>query len=178
MVDSRVVYTILVLMVVAQRIAELVLSRRNESWLREHGAVEVGAAHYRWMVLLHTSFLAACLGEVWLLNRAYDPRLAIVGVGILSVATMLRYWTIKTLGRRWTTRVICLPGADVVTTGPFRFLRHPNYLAVVTEILVLPLIHGAWLTASMFTALNLILLRTRVRVEEQALREHNDYPWR
>ena len=173
--DSRVAYTLLILLVVAQRVAELVRSSRNERWLWERGGVEAGAGHYRWMVLLHGAFLAACVAEVWLLGRVPGTSLSIVALVALALATTLRYSTIRTLGRRWTTRVICLPGAPVVTTGPFRFLKHPNYLAVITEIIALPLIHGAWLTASVFTLLNAILLRARVRVEEQALREHNDY---
>jgi len=173
--DSRIAYSLLILLVVAQRLVELVRSSRNERWLRAQGGVEAGAGHYRWMVLLHTAFLASCLAEVWLLDRAFEKWLSIAALVALVLATALRYSAIRTLGRRWTTRVICLPGAPVVTAGPFRFLRHPNYLAVIIEIIALPLIHGAWLTAGVFTTLNGVLLRTRVRVEEQALHEHGDY---
>ncbi len=173
--DSRLVYTALLLLVVAQRLVELAISSRHERWLRQRGGVEVGAGHYPWMVLLHTSFLIACAAEVWLLDRPLVRWRALLMLLLLGVATVLRYWTIRTLGRRWTTRVIFLPGANVVTTGPFRYLKHPNYLAVMIEIFALPVLHGAWLTALVFTLLNAVLLRTRVRLEEDALRRHSDY---
>ena len=172
---SVTLYCWLVAAVAGERGFELVLSRRNLRWAAQKGGVERGAGHYRWMVLSHTGLLLACPLEVWLLER---PFLFVVGVPalvLLVVSMSLRYWAVVSLGRRWNTRVVVLPGVPVVTSGPYRFLRHPNYLAVVLEVAALPLVHSAWVTAVVFTILNGLILRTRLRVEESTLRELADY---
>lgn len=169
--DSRALYTALVAAVALQRLAELAVSRRHERWLRARGAHEVGAGHYPWMVALHTAFLASCVLEVWLLSPPLRPPLAAAMLAVLAAATGLRYWALTTLGRRWTTRVLILPGAPRIEGGPYRFLAHPNYLAVVLEIAALPLVHGAWRTALGFTLANAALLTVRIREEERGLRE-------
>jgi methyltransferase len=169
-IDSRWLYTWLVGLVAAERAVELLIARRHNRWLAAHGGVELGAGHYRWMVLLHSGFLVACVAEVWLLARPLVPPLAASMLLVLVAAMSLRYWVIGTLGRRWTTRVICLPGEPLITTGPYRALRHPNYLAVVAEILALPLVHSAWLTALVFSVANAWVLRARIRVEDEGLR--------
>jgi len=112
--------------------------------------------------------------EVWVLGRPLIPPLAIAMVVLLLGAMALRYWVVATLGRRWTTRVLLLPGEPRITTGPFRFLNHPNYLAVVVEIAALPLVHTAWLTAVTYSILNAGLLRTRIAVEGMALQENEE----
>lgn len=167
--DSRVLYTLLVALVAAQRLAELAVSKRNERRLRERGAVEAGRGHYPWMVALHTAFLLSCLAEVWLVGRPWVPALAAAALAVLVAASALRFWTLRTLGSRWTTRVLVLPGEPPVVGGPYRHLRHPNYLAVVLEIAALPLVHTAWLTAVVFSAANGLLLAVRIRAEEAAL---------
>lgn len=167
--DSRVLYTLLVLLVAVQRLAELRVSRRNERRLRARGAVEAGAGHYPVMVGLHAAFLVACVVEVRLLGRPFLPLLGVPALGVLLAAQGLRYWTLATLGERWTTRVLVPPGEPLVAAGPFRYLRHPNYLAVVLEILALPLVHTAWLTALVFSLANAALLRVRIEAEERAL---------
>ena len=169
-IDSRVAYTIFIAVVALQRLLELAVSRRNLKKLRDRGGHEVGREHYPWMVALHSAFLAACVAEVWLLERPWHLTAAIVWLLVLAAAEGLRWWTLRTLGDRWTTRVMAVPGEPLVTTGPYRWLRHPNYLVVVLELLVIPMIHGAWLTAVVFGFANLILLRQRIRVEEDALR--------
>ena len=121
------------------------------------------------MVTLHTLFLASCVAEVFLLEREFEPRAAGAMLLLLGAATALRYWTISTLGERWTTKVLVRPGVPLVGGGPYRFLRHPNYLAVVVEIVALPLVHGAWLTAVVFSVANAILLIVRIRTENAAL---------
>jgi methyltransferase len=168
-IDSRVLYTALVLAVAAARLAELRLASRNRRWLLARGAVEAGAGHYPAMVALHAVWLAACPAEVWLLRRPLVPPLAAAMLVLLAGAMALRYWVIRTLGDRWTTRILVLPGAPRIESGPFRHLRHPNYLAVALEILALPLVHTAWFTAAVSTAANAALMAVRIPAEERAL---------
>jgi methyltransferase len=170
-VDSRILYTVLIGCVAAQRLLELRLSRRHLRALLARGGFEAAPRHYRAMVTLHGAFLAACLLEVWLLHRPLRPLLAAAMAALLAAAAALRVWAIATLGERWTTRIVCLPGAPRVVAGPYRFLRHPNYLAVVVEMAALPLLHGAWLTAVAFSAANAVLLAVRIPAEEAALRQ-------
>lgn len=167
--DSRVLYTLLVLLVVGERLIELAISRRHERRLRARGAREAGGGHYPAMVGLHTLWLVACPLEVWLLDRPLVPGLAVVA-GVALAATMaLRYWVIATLGDRWCTRVLVPPDEPPVTGGPYRWLRHPNYLAVAVEVFALPLIHTAWLTAAVLGTANLAVLAVRIRSEDRAL---------
>jgi methyltransferase len=173
--DTRLLDTLLVAAVAAGRLVELRIAERHRRSLLARGGVEAGAGHYPWMVALHTAFLIACPLEVWLLDRPFVPGLAAVMLALLVLAVALRWWVIATLGERWTTRILLLPGAAPVTGGPYRVLRHPNYLAVVTEIAALPLVHTAWLTALLFSALNAWLLRVRIRAEEAALAGTSDY---
>lgn len=168
--DTRLLFTVLLALIVLQRLGELALSRRNQEWLLARGGREIGAGHYPAMVVLHSLFLASCLVEVWWWGRPFDLRLALAMLAVLAVATALRYWAIRTLGRRWTTRILLLPDAPRIREGPYRFFSHPNYLAVILEIAALPLVHTAWLTAAVFTVANSTLLAVRVRVEEQGLR--------
>ena len=166
---STNLWLVLLAAVALERVAELVVARRNAAWSLANGGVEYGREHYPFMVVLHSAFLIGAALEVVLLQR---PWIAAVGIPAL-VATLaaqaLRWWVIRTLRHRWNTRVIVIPGLAPVTTGPFRWLRHPNYLAVVTEGIALPMVHSAWITALTFTLLNALLLRTRIRVEDAAL---------
>jgi len=171
--DSRVLYTLLIAGVAAQRLVELRLARRHQRALEARGAVEVAPRHYRAMVLLHGAFLVACPLEVWWLRRPFLPALAAAMAALLVAAQALRYWAIATLGERWTTRIVCLPGVPPVSAGPYRFLRHPNYLAVAVEMAALPLLHGAWLTAAVFTAADAAVLAVRIRAEESALARYS-----
>jgi methyltransferase len=169
--DSRVLYTVVLAAVAGERGIELVVSRRHERRLRARGAVEAGRGHYPWMVALHATLFPACLAEVWLLGRPLILPLAAVAVAALLAAMALRYWTIATLGERWTTRVLVPPGEARIAGGPFRFLRHPNYLAVAVELFAIPLLHTAWATAVLWGGANLALLAVRIRAEERALGE-------
>jgi len=177
-VDSRVAYTALVALVALMRLIELRISRRNVAALKARGGLEVGAGHYPWMVLLHASFLAGCVLEVWLLDRPWLRALGVPMLALFAAGMGLRHWAIRTLGARWSTRVIVLPGEPLVTTGPFRWLRHPNYLAVAVEVAALPLVHAAWITAVAFSVLNGMLLRERIRVEDAALSKWSGVPGR
>ncbi|GHH81220.1 isoprenylcysteine carboxyl methyltransferase [Kitasatospora indigofera] len=162
-------YTLLVLLVALERLAELVTARRNAAWSRRHGATEYGGGHYPVMVLLHTGLLAGCLAETALADRPFVPALGWPMLALALAAQGLRWWCIATLGPRWNTRVIVVPGLPLVDRGPYRLLSHPNYLAVVAEGIALPLVHGNWLTATGFTLLNLPLLAVRLRCENAAL---------
>jgi len=173
--DTRSLYTLLVLLVALGRLVELRIAKRNLRALLARGGVEAAPGHYPWMVLLHTAFLVCCPLEVWLLDRPFLPALGVPMLLLAVLATGLRYWVISTLDGRWTTRIVVLPGASPVTGGPYRFLRHPNYLAVITEMFALPLVHTAWITAAVFSLLNGLLLRTRIRAEEAALARVSDY---
>ena len=169
--SSLHLYWALLALVGLERLAELRVSRRNAAWSLARGGVERGAEHYPVMVFLHTGLLVGCALEPWLLGRAFLPWLGWPMLALALGCQGLRWWVIRTLGPRWNTRVIIVPGLPRVDGGPFRFLRHPNYLAVVTEGLALPLIHTAWLTALVFSACNAVLLWVRIRVEERALSE-------
>lgn len=158
-----------------ERLYELRLSKRNAAQALAQGGVEFGRAHFRLMALLHATFLAACAAEVLLLQRPFVASIGVPMLALAIAAQALRYWAIRTLGSRWNVRVIVVPGAPVVTTGPYRFLRHPNYAAVVIEGFAIPLIHGAWLTALVFSLANALLLAVRIRCEERALAAHCDY---
>jgi methyltransferase len=158
-----------VALVAGERLAELVVARRHERWLAKRGGYPVGDGHYPLMVALHGGFFAACVAEVVLLDRPFLPWLGYSALALLAVTMALRWWVIATLGERWTTRIWMLPGAPRVDGGPFRWLRHPNYLAVAVELGALPLVHTAWLTAALFGTANLLLLRHRIRVEDAAL---------
>jgi methyltransferase len=168
-VSSEAWFTVLVLAVGLERVAELVVSRRNAAWSLARGGVESGRGHYPFMVVLHTGLLVGALVEVWVRRPDVVPVLAWSMLALVVLAQGLRWWCIATLGRQWNTRVIVVPGAARVTGGPYRWIPHPNYVAVVVEGLALPLVHSAWITAVVFTALNGLLLATRVRAEDAAL---------
>jgi methyltransferase len=170
-VDSRVAFTVLVGVVALQRLWELRASNRNVAALVRRGAFEVGAGHYPWMVGLHSAFLVSCVAEVWGLRRPFVEPIALVSMTALTAALALRWWTLRTLGDRWTTRIVVVPGETLVSSGPYRWLRHPNYVAVVLEIAAIPMLHCGWLTAAVFTIANLVLLNVRIRCEERALRD-------
>lgn len=154
-------------LVALQRINELFLARRNQHWATKHGGVVVHEPHYWMFFVLHIG---------WLIATAFfatgpQPWFAqgMVGYGILQA---LRYWTIASLGKRWNTRIIVFPGQPLVETGPFRWVRHPNYIVVVLELALVPMMLGSWVVAAIATVLNaIVLLGYRLPAEERALRE-------
>lgn len=150
-------------LVTAQRLGELVLADRNTRRLRRQGAVETGAGHYPFIIALHASWL---LG-LWVLARDRSVNLPLLTVFVALQAA--RVWVIATLGPRWTTRIITLPGVPLVRKGPYRLLSHPNYAVVVAEIALLPLAFGLWGYAVVFTLLNAAMLWVRIRSESGAL---------
>lgn len=169
--SSELLFVALVASVGLERLAELVVSTRHVRVAVGRGGVERGRGHYPAMVVLHTGLLAGALVEVLVADRPFLPWLGWPMLVLVVAAQGLRWWCIRTLGRQWSTRVVVVPGAPLVTSGPYRWLRHPNYVAVVVEGVALPLVHTAWVTAVVFSVANAVLLRTRIRCEEAALRE-------
>jgi methyltransferase len=168
-VVSLWLYTGFVALLALERLYEMALSRRNARRAFARGGREYGVSHYRAMVVLHTAFLVACVAEPWLAPRAFPGAAGFAALAGALLARVIRHWTIATLGERWNARVIVVPGDVPVTSGPYRFLSHPNYAAVVLELLCVPLIHGAVWTALVFSVANAALLSVRIRVEEVAL---------
>ncbi len=170
MVISESQYLLLLGAIAAERGVELILSRSNARLALIRGGVESGQRHYRVMVIVHALFLASCAVES--LIRRDQPcsgAVATFAIGGAIGAQALRYWTVYALGRRWNTRVIVVPGEPPVTNGPFRYIRHPNYLAVVMEFACLPLIRSMWVTAIVFSMANAALLYVRIPTEERSL---------
>ena len=154
---------LLLALVTAQRLGELVLARHNTLRLKARGAYEVAPGHYPLIVLLHGAWLA---GLWWL---AWDLPLNLPLAGLFLVLEGLRVWVLLSLGDRWTTRIIILPGATLVRRGPYKVFPHPNYAVVCAEIALLPLVWGLWQYALVFTALNAAILFVRIRAENAAL---------
>jgi methyltransferase len=161
-------YVVLILAVAVERLAELAVSKRNLAWSKARGGREYGFAHYPAMVALHAGLLVGCVVEA--AHRLFIPALGWSMLVLVVLSQALRWWCILTLGRRWNTRVVVVPGLPLITSGPYRWFRHPNYVAVVVEGFALPLVHTAWITALTFTVLNAALLRVRIRCENAALR--------
>ncbi|WP_347343538.1 isoprenylcysteine carboxyl methyltransferase family protein [Jatrophihabitans telluris] len=164
-------FVVLVVAVGLERLCELVVSTRNLRWSRERSGFEAGAGHYPFMVVLHTGLLVGALIEVLLAHRQFHPLLGWTMFGLVLAGQALRWWCIRVLGHQWNTRIVVVPGAERVTGGPYRWLSHPNYVAVVVEGFALPLVRSAWITALVFTVLNAALLTVRIRAENLALRQ-------
>jgi methyltransferase len=154
---------LVLLFVTLQRAGELVLAQANTSGLMKRGGIEIGAGHYPVMVALHVSWL----GALWFFGWNAEVNLwLLIAYGLLQV---FRIWILATLGRRWTTRIITVPGERLVSGGPYRFLRHPNYLLVFLEVPLLPLVFGLPWLAVVFGLLNAAMLAWRIKIEEGAL---------
>ena len=154
---------ILLLLVTAQRLGELVYARANEKLLKAKGAVEIGAAHYPLIVLLHGAWLVA----LWVFG--WNNPLNVMWTGVYVLLQVARGWVLGSIGRRWTTRVFVVPGETLVARGPYRLIPHPNYTVVALEMIVLPLAVRVWWAAVLFGGLNLVMLWWRIRVEGRAL---------
>jgi methyltransferase len=169
------IFHIFFFFIIIQRLIELQLARRNERIMKEKGAFEVGQEHYKYIVLLHSLFLLALYMEVSILKTAISPIWPFL-LAIFVSTQVLRVWVIKSLGYFWNTKIIILKGANVVRKGPFLLLKHPNYVIVAIEILVIPLIFSAYATAIIFTIANaILLLKVRIPMEEQALIDATNY---
>jgi methyltransferase len=167
-------FSLIFALVILQRLIELIIAKRNAAYIRSLGGYEVGAEHYCYIVAVHVLFFISLLTEVlWRGNTTTPP--ALLPFALFLIAQGLRVWCLSSLGRFWNTRIFVLPNSQPVVRGPYRFLRHPNYVVVALELLTLPLCFGAPLTAIVFTLLNAMVLRERIRVEEKALRDVTSY---
>jgi methyltransferase len=172
---SVIAFLILLLLVAALRILELRISRRHQRDLVARGAAKVDEPRFRWMVALHTAVLIGSAVEVVFLKRPFIPTLAAVMFVIFLAANAVRWWVIRTLGDHWNVQVMDSTRLGVITTGPFRFVRHPNYAAVFAEMVALPLIHTAWITAIVGTFAHAAVLTQRLAMEERVLFANPDY---
>jgi methyltransferase len=169
-VNVGILLVVAVGLVALQRLLELCLSCRNERRARARGAIERGAGHYKPLVATHASWLVSTFVE----GAVRGPELPAfwpVPLALFLLVQPLRYWAVFSLGDKWNTRILVVPGAKLVRRGPYRYLKHPNYVVVAVEILTFPLIFGAWITALVFSILNATLLYVRIKEENRALVE-------
>ena len=166
---GTILFLTLLLVVAALRIVELRISRRHQAQLITQGAAKVAEPRFRWMVVLHTLVLLGAAAEVVFLRRPFFPAFAAVMFCIFLAANVVRWWVIRTLGQHWNVQVMDSTRLGVISSGPFRFVRHPNYAAVFTEMLTLPLIHTAWITAVAGSLAHIVVLSQRLSTEERIL---------
>jgi methyltransferase len=167
-------FLILVGFIIIQRIFELGVAKSNEKWMKKRGAIEFGVRHYRYMVLMHFLFFIILISEKIFMNVGLSSLWGMLII-LFLIAQLFRIWVITSLGRFWNTKIIVLQNANVIRKGPYRFIKHPNYFVVAVELAVVPLMFNAYLTASLFTILNIIILMIRIPEEEKALRELTEY---
>ncbi|MCK0472362.1 isoprenylcysteine carboxyl methyltransferase family protein [Halalkalibacter sp. APA_J-10(15)] len=160
--------------IIAQRVIEVIIAKNNERWMKGQGGYEVGGEHYVYIVIVHVMFFVSLLLEVTVRSPQFFVW-SIIPFSFFMIAQVCRGWALSSLGRFWNTRIIVLPGAKVKVKGPYQFIRHPNYVIVITELLMLPLMFQAYVTAVVFTILNGWVLSIRIKEEEKALREATDY---
>lgn len=167
-------FSIFISLVILQRLAELGIARKNEKWMKANGGFEVGGEHYKFIVLVHILFFMSLIFEVLYLNKEVSS-LWTVFLLFFTLAQGLRVWSLLSLGKFWNSKIIIMPNVNIISTGPYKFIRHPNYLVVVIELLVIPLIFNAYFTAIIFTILNMVVLSIRIPIEENALIRETNY---
>lgn len=163
-----------IFLIIIQRVIELRIAKRNERQLKKNGAIEFGTEHYLWMILLHTGFFTVLIIEVITLDRELST-FWILWLTLFVIAQVGRMWVIQTLGKYWNTKIIVIPNSEVIVKGPYKYVKHPNYVIVATEIIVISLLFNAYITAVIFTLLNAWMMKIRIPLEEQALRENTGY---
>lgn len=167
-------FMIFILLVILQRLVEVGIARRNEKWMKINGAIEIGKEHYKYIVAIHVLYFVSLIIEVTYFQKEMSS-IWPVFLLFFTVAQALRVWSLLSLGRFWNTKIIILPNVSIISKGPYKFIRHPNYLVVVIEILVIPLIFNAFWTAIVFSILNIVVLSIRISAEESALMRETNY---
>lgn len=161
------VFAVFIIFLILLRVGELLLARRNERWLLQHGAVEYGRKHYRYIVMLHVLFFVSLITEYVFTSTGYYSIPLLV---LYFLLLAFKAWTIFSLGKFWNTKIFRISGYPLVKKGPYRFMKHPNYVIVVAEIALIPLIFHLYITAVVFSVLNGLMLYVRIREEDKALR--------
>jgi methyltransferase len=172
---SVIAYLGLLLVVALLRLVELRISKHHQALMLARGAAKVDEPRFRWMVLLHASVLLGAALEVVLLHRPFIPVLGASMFAVFLAANGVRWWVIRTLGEHWNVQVMDSTRLGVIIAGPFRFVRHPNYAAVFAEMLALPLVHTAWITAALGSLAHMVVLAQRLSTEERVLLANPDY---
>jgi methyltransferase len=165
-------FKIAILIVILQRLGELVIAKRNEVWLKANGAIEYGKWHYKFIVMLHTLWFVSMLVEYYYNYSRVEIQTTSVNyvlLGIFAVLQLMRVWVLTSLGKYWNTKILVIPNAQLVAKGPYKFIKHPNYVVVVLELLVLPLAFNLIITAALFSVLNAAVLYVRIKEENKAL---------
>lgn len=168
------IFYFFLIIIIVQRVSELFIARRNEAHMKSMGGEEHGRDHYPLIVAVHLLFLLSFTLEVIVFNKEVSPLWMMI-LPVILITQIIRYWAVVSLGAFWNTKIIIVPDLEVVAKGPYRFMRHPNYLVVAVEILFLPIFFQAYATAILFTVLNAAVLTIRIREEEKALMQHTDY---
>ncbi|WP_100010829.1 isoprenylcysteine carboxyl methyltransferase family protein [Lentibacillus sediminis] len=156
-------------LIVLQRLVELVIAKRNEKWMKNQGGIERGSGHYLLFIILHVSFFLSLLVEMLLNSPEITFHYVLFALFLITQAA--RIWCIQTLGRFWNTKIIIAPNFSLVKEGPYKYMKHPNYVIVGVELFIIPLLFGAPVTAIIFPILHILLLTVRIPAEEQALTE-------
>lgn len=156
------------LFIIVQRLIELFIARRNETWMKLRGAIEVGKGHYKFIVLIHCLFFVSLILEITYFQKEVANNWIYLFIIFLCLQG-LRFWSLFSLGRFWNTKIIILPNNELISKGPYKYVRHPNYIVVTLELLIIPLMFDAIITACLFTILNAIALSIRIPIEEKAL---------
>lgn len=157
-------FIIFITFFILQRLSELFIAKRNEKWLLQQGAVEYGKAHYPFMIAMHTLFIVSIITEYLLRGQPPIDRVFLV---IFLIVLLFKFWALSSLGKYWNTKIYRIPGVYPVKKGPYKFLKHPNYMEVVCEIAVIPLVFHLYYTAIIFTLLNAAMLTVRIREENR-----------
>lgn len=167
--NSTTLFIVIIALVALQRLMELVIAKDNEKWLRAQGAIEYGKSHYKYIVALHTLWFVSMLVEYTLRRDVKLTNVSVVLVGVFILLQGVRVWTLSSLGKYWNTKILVVPNAQLVRKGPYKFLKHPNYIVVILELLVLPLAFHLIITAALFSVLNAAVLYVRIKEENKAL---------
>jgi methyltransferase len=167
-------FLIVISIIVFQRIIELFIAKRNENWMKIQGAVEFGARHYKYLVVMHGSFFLSLTAEKVLLERGLSPLWPFIFC-LFGLTQLIRVWVISSLGKFWNTKILVLANEKIVKKGPYRFVKHPNYFVVAMELVVVPLLFNAFYTALLFTILNALMMMVRIPEEEKALSTLTEY---
>jgi methyltransferase len=159
----------LILLIIGQRLLELVIAKNNEKWMKARGGVEAGSEHYKWFIYLHILFFMSIFLETTINANEQMLIFNYVYFLVFVAAQLARIWCIYSLGRFWNTKIIVLPRVALIKKGPYKFVKHPNYIIVAVELFIIPMLFGAFITAMVFPILHIMLLRIRIPAEEKAL---------